>query len=99
MPGGRVDVLGPAAGPPGPACSAARGAPGAPVYLVGGAVRDALLGLPHGPDVDLVVEGEAGHLARRLADALGGRAVVHRAFEHRDDHDARDRLRPRHRSP
>jgi tRNA nucleotidyltransferase (CCA-adding enzyme) len=78
--GRRVDVLGRL-----PGLEALHGAlravaPDAPVYLVGGAVRDALLRVPHGPDVDLVVEGEAGHLARRLAEALGGRAVVHRAF-------------------
>ncbi|HEX6781368.1 MAG TPA: hypothetical protein VF125_04990 [Solirubrobacterales bacterium] len=39
-----------------------------PVYLVGGAVRDLLLGRPRA-DVDLVVEGEAGALARRLGGA------------------------------
>ncbi len=36
-----------------------------PVYLVGGAVRDLLLGHP-GTDVDLAVEGEASALAARL---------------------------------
>jgi tRNA nucleotidyltransferase (CCA-adding enzyme) len=44
------------------------------VYLVGGAVRDLLLeDLPY--DLDLVVEGDAGTLARRL-----GPAVVHDRF-------------------
>jgi tRNA nucleotidyltransferase (CCA-adding enzyme) len=39
-----------------------------PVYLVGGAVRDLLLGLPRA-DVDLVVEGDAAALAARLGGA------------------------------
>ena len=30
--------------------------------MVGGAVRDALLGLPPGDDLDLVVEGDPGRL-------------------------------------
>ena len=38
-----------------------------PVYLVGGAVRDLLLGRPQA-DVDLVVVGEAVALARRLGE-------------------------------
>ncbi len=48
---------------------------GKPVYLVGGAVRDLLLG--HGrTDIDLVVEGEAAALAARL----GGEVVEHERF-------------------
>jgi tRNA nucleotidyltransferase (CCA-adding enzyme) len=39
-----------------------------PVYLVGGAVRDLLLGRPRA-DVDLVVEGDAAALAARLGGA------------------------------
>jgi tRNA nucleotidyltransferase (CCA-adding enzyme) len=39
-----------------------------PVYLVGGAVRDLLLGRPRA-DVDLVVEGDAAALAARLGEA------------------------------
>jgi tRNA nucleotidyltransferase (CCA-adding enzyme) len=46
-----------------------------PVYLVGGAVRDLLLGRP-GADVDLVVEGDAAALAERL----GGAATEHERF-------------------
>jgi tRNA nucleotidyltransferase (CCA-adding enzyme) len=47
----------------------------APVYLVGGAVRDAFLG--HGTDnLDLVVEGDAVEVARRL----GGEAREHDRF-------------------
>jgi len=45
--------------------------------LVGGAVRDALLGrLAPRPDLDLVVQGDAVDLARNLARRLGGAVVV-----------------------
>ncbi|KPJ51836.1 MAG: hypothetical protein AMJ37_04015, partial [Dehalococcoidia bacterium DG_18] len=40
------------------------------LYLVGGAVRDLLLGRPN-LDFDLVVEGDAIALARRLAKGEG----------------------------
>lgn len=43
----------------------------ASIYLVGGSLRNLLLGDPCG-DWDLVTDGEAHKLARRLADALGG---------------------------
>ncbi|HVD86356.1 MAG TPA: hypothetical protein VNB59_03020 [Solirubrobacterales bacterium] len=46
-----------------------------PVYLVGGAVRDLLLGRARA-DVDLVVEGDAAALAARL----GGAGVEHERF-------------------
>ncbi|HEU5062806.1 MAG TPA: hypothetical protein VFT79_06590 [Solirubrobacterales bacterium] len=46
-----------------------------PVYLVGGAVRDLLLGRPRA-DVDLVVEGDAAALAARL----GGAEAQHERF-------------------
>jgi tRNA nucleotidyltransferase (CCA-adding enzyme) len=49
------------------------------VYLVGGTVRDLLLGEP-GFDVDLAVEGDGQAFARALAQALGGRARPHDAF-------------------
>jgi len=48
--------------------------------LVGGAVRDALLGVPHGPDLDLVVEGDAIALAGILGRALAGRVLSHPRF-------------------
>jgi len=54
-------------------------AAGRGVYLVGGAVRDILLGRPSF-DVDLVVEGDALPLARRLAAALGGELTAHDRF-------------------
>lgn len=54
-------------------------AQGQGVYLVGGAVRDLLLGRPN-LDFDLVVEGDAPALARQLAKASGDKVVVHRQF-------------------
>jgi tRNA nucleotidyltransferase (CCA-adding enzyme) len=51
--------------------------PGA--WIVGGAVRDALLGGVPG-DLDIVVEGDAVAAARRLCAALGGSLVVHDRF-------------------
>jgi tRNA nucleotidyltransferase (CCA-adding enzyme) len=49
------------------------------VYLVGGTVRDILLGEP-GFDVDLAVEGDGVRFAEALARRLGGRARSHDAF-------------------
>jgi len=49
------------------------------LYFVGGLVRDLLLGTPV-VDVDMVVEGDAIALARRLARRLGGRVVAHGRF-------------------
>jgi tRNA nucleotidyltransferase (CCA-adding enzyme) len=49
------------------------------VYIVGGAVRDLLLGAdPH--ELDFVVEGDAVAVARRAAERAGGRATVHDRF-------------------
>ncbi|HHX44300.1 MAG TPA: CCA tRNA nucleotidyltransferase [Chloroflexi bacterium] len=47
---------------------------GIAVYLVGGTVRDLLVGRPS-YDMDLAVGGDALGLARRLADAIGGAFV------------------------
>jgi tRNA nucleotidyltransferase (CCA-adding enzyme) len=49
------------------------------VYLVGGAVRDLLLGEPSF-DLDVAVEGDGIAFARALADALGGRVIPHEKF-------------------
>ena len=49
------------------------------VYLVGGTVRDILLGEPNF-DVDVVVEGDAIALARAVADKLDGRVRAHKKF-------------------
>lgn len=52
---------------------------GLEIYLVGGAVRDILLG-KSSLDVDLVVEGDAPLLASQLARIIGDEIVVHRRF-------------------
>jgi tRNA nucleotidyltransferase (CCA-adding enzyme) len=49
------------------------------VYLVGGTVRDILLG-EQSFDVDIAVEGDAIAFAYALAEALAGRATPHRKF-------------------
>jgi len=49
------------------------------LYLVGGFVRDLLLGVPN-LDIDLVVEGDAIALAKRLAERHGGRVHSHARF-------------------
>jgi tRNA nucleotidyltransferase (CCA-adding enzyme) len=48
-------------------------------YFVGGLVRDLLLGSSI-VDVDMVIEGDAIALARRLAADLGGRVIPHKRF-------------------
>jgi tRNA nucleotidyltransferase (CCA-adding enzyme) len=58
-----------------PELDAVREAGGDPVYLVGGAVRDLLLGRGRA-DIDLVVEGDAAALAGRL----GAEVVSHERF-------------------
>ncbi|PKB73379.1 MAG: hypothetical protein BZY75_02175 [SAR202 cluster bacterium Io17-Chloro-G7] len=50
-----------------------------PVYVVGGPVRDALMGLPI-KDLDFVVEGDGPELAKWLAGQLGGTVRVHSRF-------------------
>ena len=49
------------------------------VYLVGGTVRDILLG-ERNFDVDVVVEGDAIGLARAVAEELDGRVRAHKKF-------------------
>ena len=49
------------------------------LYIVGGFVRDLLLGYPS-LDFDLVVEGDAIALARAVCRKFGGRVTVHRRF-------------------
>jgi len=49
------------------------------VYLVGGTVRDILLGEKNF-DVDIAVEGDAIDFARALAETLGGRVTPHQKF-------------------
>lgn len=52
---------------------------GLPVYIVGGFVRDLLIGYPN-HDIDLVAEGNGITLARALAEELGGRVREHEKF-------------------
>jgi tRNA nucleotidyltransferase (CCA-adding enzyme) len=52
---------------------------GFPLYVVGGFVRDLLLGEPN-LDMDLVVEGDAIRLARGLARRIGARSRSHKRF-------------------
>jgi len=49
------------------------------LYLVGGVVRDLLLGRPN-LDLDLVVQGDAPKLARLLGRASGEKPTVHHQF-------------------
>ncbi len=49
------------------------------IFVVGGTVRDILLG-EEGADIDLAVEGDAIAFAYVLADALGGRVTPHPTF-------------------
>jgi len=59
-----------------PAFAAVReAAAGIPAYVVGGSVRDGLIGRPH-LDLDVVVEGEIAPLVQRL----GGDATEHERF-------------------
>ncbi|HZB74957.1 MAG TPA: hypothetical protein VE526_01945 [Solirubrobacteraceae bacterium] len=60
-----------------PALRAVAGEPG--VWVVGGAVRDTLLGREP-RELDLVVEGDAPAVARRAAARVGGELVVHERF-------------------
>jgi tRNA nucleotidyltransferase (CCA-adding enzyme) len=50
-----------------------------PVYLIGGGVRDLLLGR-RGVDLDLALEGATEPVATALATATGGRVVTHGRF-------------------
>jgi tRNA nucleotidyltransferase (CCA-adding enzyme) len=50
-----------------------------PLYVVGGFVRDLLLSAPT-LDMDLVVEGDAIRLARRVARRVGARTRSHKRF-------------------
>jgi tRNA nucleotidyltransferase (CCA-adding enzyme) len=59
---------------------AAAAAPEEGVYLVGGAVRDVLLG-EQSLDLDVMVEGDAIDLGRRLARELGARCHAHDKFQ------------------
>src|SRR5204862_5576259 len=51
----------------------------APAWLVGGAVRDLMLGASS-VDLDVAIEGDAREVARELASRLGGEAKEHERF-------------------
>ena len=52
-----------------------------PLYLVGGVVRDLLLGqISDAYDLDLVVEGDAVGLAGEFAEKVGGKLTAHLMF-------------------
>jgi tRNA nucleotidyltransferase (CCA-adding enzyme) len=53
---------------------------GVRAWLVGGVVRDLLLRRDN-RDLDVVIEGDACRLARRLGERLGARVHVHEAFQ------------------
>ncbi len=54
-------------------------AAGTPAFLIGGVVRDLLLERPSA-DLDVVVEGDAAAVARRLAQVRGGEVRAHARF-------------------
>ena len=52
---------------------------GYPIYMVGGSVRDLMLGRPiH--DLDFTLEGDSQKLAEVVSEKLGGKVVVHSKF-------------------
>lgn len=53
---------------------------GFPIYIVGGFVRDLVLGRPS-LDFDLVLEGDAISLGRSLVSKFGGKLTVHTKFK------------------
>jgi tRNA nucleotidyltransferase (CCA-adding enzyme) len=75
MPDTRIEEIGAALRTAHPELAAVREASAVPVYLVGGAVRDLLLGRGR-VDVDLVVIGDAAALAAKL----GAEPVEHERF-------------------
>ncbi|MBM2825306.1 MAG: cca [Dehalococcoidales bacterium] len=71
LPAGLVEFL--------PTVGEIAAAQGQNLYLVGGVVRDLLLERRN-LDLDLVVEGDAINLARRLADITQGKLITHSRF-------------------
>lgn len=76
MPSKKTENLGAAVSRAYPELEAVASATDEPVYLVGGAVRDLLLGRGRSGNVDLVVVGDAA----RLAERLGTGATEHERF-------------------
>ena len=59
--------------------SDAAGRLGMPIYIVGGVVRDLLLDRPI-KDLDIVAEGDAIRLGRKVTALYNGRLVTHPQF-------------------
>lgn len=53
---------------------------GGQAFLVGGAVRDVLLGLKT-TDIDVMVQGDAKYVSSKLSELAGGKTVGHNTFE------------------
>lgn len=79
MEGGFIGQLSPASLLVLGAVESASAAEGVSTYLVGGAVRDLLLGLPLA-DLDIVVIGDATAVAHRVALGTGARLTPHEPF-------------------
>ncbi len=61
-------------------CGRFAAARGAGAFLVGGSVRDLVLGRPH-DDLDVVVEGDGLGVAQDLARSMSGELTRHHAFQ------------------
>ena len=53
---------------------------GYPIYMVGGSVRDLMLGRPIN-DFDLTVEGDASSFAQAMMRKIGGKVLIHSKFK------------------
>jgi len=53
---------------------------GYPIYMVGGSVRDLMLGRPIN-DFDLTVEGDASAFAQSMMRKIGGKVLIHSKFK------------------
>jgi len=53
---------------------------GYPIYMVGGSVRDLMLGRPIN-DFDLTVEGDASSFAQSMMRKIGGKILIHAKFK------------------
>lgn len=61
-------------------CSEAADAAQAGAWLVGGSVRDLILGRTH-DDLDIVIEGDGLAVAQRISRTVGGELTRHHAFQ------------------
>src|SRR5437763_16961244 len=63
-----------------------------PAYLVGGSVRDLLLGRPPSFDFDVAVVGDGERYARELCERLARRVTAHDRFGTATVHDGDEHL-------